>query len=113
MSTTDSFAPARMTLSRGVTSLLAVILESTAIIGVSVVAGALYTYVAHGTAGEISHYVVAGILVAWGFALPFVVRDEYRIEAIVEGRRDLKRLFMVWTGTFLLSHHYFSYNKCL
>lgn len=101
MSAVDSFASQRLTFSRVTFSVFAVAAEAIAILAASVLTGLFYTYVAYGTAGEITHYLGAGILLGGGFALPFLLREDYRVEAIVEGRRQLRRLSLYWTCSFL------------
>lgn len=102
MSTTESFAPTRLTLSRSVTSFLVVALESIAIVSASLLAGTLYSYAVYDHPGDIVTFLGAGVLVAWGFALPFVMRDEYRIEALLEGQRSIRRMLTIWVGTILM-----------
>lgn len=102
MSTTESFAPARLTLSRSASSIIVVAIESIAIIAASLLAGTFYSYTVYGSPGDVAIYIGAGILVAWGFALPFVMRDEYRVEAMLEGQRSMRRMLTVWVGTILM-----------
>lgn len=101
MSTVETFARSRFAVSRPAFSLMVILLESLVIVTTSVVCGFGYSQLVHGVPGEIVHYLGAGILVSWGFAIPFLIREDYRIEAILEGKRHVRRLLTMWTYTFL------------
>jgi Undecaprenyl-phosphate glucose phosphotransferase len=101
MSTVDTFARSRFAMSRSAFSLLVVFVETIVIVSASVLCGTFYSTMAHGITGEFVHYVGAGLLVSWGFAIPSMIRDDYRIEAILEGKRHVARLLTIWTYTFL------------
>lgn len=91
MSAVDSFASQRLTFSRVTFSVFAVAAEAIAILAASVLTG-LFTRMSPtellGKLPTIWGWHFAG----GGFALPFLLREDYRVEAIVEGRRQLRRL---------------------
>lgn len=101
MSAAEIYPRPRVTLSRLTFSIFAVLAESLTIVSVSILAGASYSSMRYGTTGELVHYVMVGCLAAWSFALPSIIREDYRAEAILEGRRNTKRLLMIWTSAFL------------
>lgn len=101
MSTVDTFVRPRFSVSRPAFSLMVILFESLVIITTSTICGVAYSHLAHGVPGEILQFVGAGVLVSWGFAIPFLIRDDYRIEAILEGKRHVRRLLSMWTYTFL------------
>lgn len=101
MSAAETYPRSRVTLSRLTFSLFAILAESFAIVTVSVLAGAAYSSMRYGSTGEVVHYLMVGCLAAWAFALPSVLREDYRAEAILEGRRNAKRLLTIWTCAFL------------
>jgi Undecaprenyl-phosphate glucose phosphotransferase len=101
MSTAETYSRPRMKLSRMAFSVGAVLAEFSAIVLVSMLAGAAYTSMRYGSMGDLDQFVMVGCLAAWIFALPSVLRDDYRTEAILEGRRGARRILTIWTAAFL------------
>ncbi|MDO9383487.1 MAG: exopolysaccharide biosynthesis polyprenyl glycosylphosphotransferase [Hyphomicrobiaceae bacterium] len=102
MSAVEILPRPRLTLSPMAVSFVAVLVEGATIVIMAVLAGATYTSLKYGTHGELANFLMVGCLTAWLFALPFVFREDYRTEAILEGRRNLSRLFIMWTCAFLV-----------
>ncbi len=79
----------------------AFILEMAVIILVSLVTGVAYHLAFHGTPGSLEHYGSIGALAGLTYGLAFLVRDEYSVESLLEGRRTKSRLFVIWSFVFI------------
>lgn len=77
------------------------LLESLAVVGLSVATGAGYHLAAYGTAGDIESYVQFGVIAALAYTLPFVFRDEYAIHDYMESSRSPRRITWTWTFAFV------------
>ena len=78
----------------------AFLLELATIVLVAVATGIGYHLAAYGEDGVIENYAAVGSLAGLGYGLCFLVRDEYGIENLLEGRRSNGRLFLVWNLAF-------------
>jgi Undecaprenyl-phosphate glucose phosphotransferase len=76
-------------------------LELAVIVLVAIATGAGYHLAAYADAGAIETYAAVGILAGLGYGLAFLLRDEYGIETLLEGRRTNARLFLVWNMAFV------------
>ena len=92
---------ARPVLGRLGFSFAVFIMEVVAIVTVAVASGGACYITAYGDAGIIKSYVVLGGLAALAYSLPLLIREEYRIEAYLEGHRDFGRTFIVWNAAIL------------
>jgi Undecaprenyl-phosphate glucose phosphotransferase len=101
MSAAETYPRSRLTVSRMAFSIFAVLTEAMTVVAVAVLTGAVYSSLDHGAGGELEHFLMVGCLTAWIFSLPSVLREDYRTEAILEGRRDFKRLLSTWICAFL------------
>lgn len=80
---------------------LAIVFEAMSIVLASVVTGSAYHWVTYGTVGKVETYAAVGLLAATFYILPFLYRDEYRIQDFFDGRRSPNRVFVIWNYAFL------------
>ncbi len=80
---------------------LAILLEVSVIVMVAVVTGVAYHYAVYGKLGVLENYVSVGALVAVTYIVPFLFRDEYRVQSIIGKKRTVASAFMVWNYAFL------------
>jgi Undecaprenyl-phosphate glucose phosphotransferase len=80
---------------------IAFLIEFASIAVLAIATGIAYHLVVYGEAGVIANFAAVGILAGLGYALAFLVRDEYGIESLLEGRRDPGRIFLVWNLVFV------------
>ena len=80
---------------------LALCAEALTIVGLSVLTGTVYHEWAYGNSGSLEDFIAVGSSTAVLFALPFLFRDEYRIQDFLDGHRSVGRQFLVWNYTFL------------
>ncbi len=80
---------------------LAVLLEVSVIVAMAVITGALYHLVVYGNAGVLENYGSVGALAALIYTIPFLFRDEYRVQSIVGKKRTVASAFMVWNYAIL------------
>lgn len=74
--------------------------ELLAIVGLSVLTGAIYHYHAYGDVGMIDLYARLGFLAALLYTLPFLFRNEYQFNDYLEARKSLGRVTWIWGFTF-------------
>ena len=77
------------------------LIELSAIGLVAILTGLAYHLGVYGVVGSIENYAAVGLLAGLGYALAFLVRDEYGIESLLEGRRNSGRIFLVWNLAFV------------
>ena len=82
-------------------TVFAVATEALVTVAVAAATGIAYHLAVYDVVGDVSSYVEVGCLAALFYMLPFLFRDEYRLHAYAEGRRNSGRLFAVWNYTFL------------
>lgn len=103
----DSFASldeARVTHARlGRTSfaVAAFAVEVAVILAVAILAGTIYHLAVYGDIGPLQSYFAVGGIAALAYTLPFVFREEYSVQAYLEGHRDFNRTFFIWNTAFL------------
>ena len=97
----ESGADSRFALSSTAFASLAFLYELAAIIAVSIATGVGYHLVFYDSVGSIENFAVAGSLAGLAFTLTFLIRNEYSIEYVIEGRRSIPRLFAVWSLAFV------------
>ncbi len=67
----------------------------------AIVTGIAYHAVVYGASGPLGHYADIGGLAGGIYARTFLIRDEYSVESLLEGRRGNSRLFLVWNVSFV------------
>lgn len=96
----EQFARQRWQLGRVGFAGIALGVESLAVIGLSVLTGALYHLYAYGGVGMIDLYARLGFLAAFVYTLPFLFRNEYQFQDYLEARKSLGRIIWIWGVTF-------------
>ena len=67
----------------------------------AVVTGIAYHYAVYSDPGSIGQFANIGGLAGLSYALSFLIRDEYSVESLIEGRRSNSRLFLFWSFAFV------------
>jgi len=83
-------------------TLLSLLVEVVGIIAMACLSGTLYYIVIYGEAGDTSTFLNLGILTAGIFAIPNLIRGEYKITAFLEFEPHLHRAFFAWNVTFVV-----------
>jgi Undecaprenyl-phosphate glucose phosphotransferase len=91
----------RLVLGSAAFTITAFLLDVLAIFGLGLITGIAYHIYAYGAVGDLSNYAEVGGVAALCYTLPFLFRDEYRIQDYLEGRRHPGRTFVVWNYAFL------------
>lgn len=81
--------------------IIALVFEVMSIFLASLATGSAYHGVVYGGAGRIETYAAVGLLAATFYILPFLYRDEYRVQDFFDGRRSPDRVFLIWNYAFL------------
>ena len=103
----DSFASSdetkssRAVLGRSAFAIAAFGFEVAIILIVAIAVGTGYHLTAYGEAGLFNTYLAIGGIAALAYTLPFVFREEYSVQAYLDGHRDFERTFIVWNAAFL------------
>ena len=79
----------------------AFVFELSVIVALAVVTGLAYHFTVYGASGSIGQYADIGGLAGLAYALSFLIRDEYGVESLIEGRRSNSRLFFFWNFAFV------------
>lgn len=79
----------------------AVAIDVLVIFGLAMLTGVAYHAYVYASAGALDNYAMVGGVAALCYTLPFLFRDEYRIQDYLEGRRSVGRTFLVWNYAFL------------
>ena len=82
-------------------ALAAFAFEVAVILIVAITVGTGYHLTAYGEAGLFNTYIAIGGIAALAYTLPFVFREEYSVQAYLDGHRDFERTFIVWNAAFL------------
>jgi Undecaprenyl-phosphate glucose phosphotransferase len=88
-------------LGRGGFAIAAFAFEVAVIISIAIAVGAGYHLFAYGDTGPFNSYVAIGGIAGLAYTLPFVFREEYSVQAYLDGHRDFERTFIVWNTAFL------------
>ncbi len=91
----------RFAIGSGGFAVLALLLEMAVVILASVATGAAYHVMFYASAGLLETYAIVGVLTAFCYVLPFLMRDEYRAQDFLDGRRSPDRVFVIWNYAFL------------
>jgi Undecaprenyl-phosphate glucose phosphotransferase len=75
--------------------------EMATIVALAVAVGTAYHLIGHASFGATGDFALIGSLVGVLYTLPFLFRDEYRIDAVLSGQRSPWRAFVVWSYAFL------------
>jgi Undecaprenyl-phosphate glucose phosphotransferase len=79
----------------------AFLIELVCIVLVAIATGLAYHYAVYGVPGSVENYAEVGSLAGLGYGLAFLIRDDYGVESVLEGRRNSGRLFLVWNLAFI------------
>ena len=79
-----------------------VLVEVIGIIAMSWLSGTLYHLIVYGESGDTSTFLNLGVLTAGIFAIPNLIRGEYKIAAFLEFEPHLRRAFFAWNVTFIV-----------
>ena len=78
----------------------AFLFEVLTIVAVAIATGIGYHMAVYGTPGLIENYATVGSLAGLSYGMTFLLRDEYGVDNLLEGRRTNGRLFLVWNMAF-------------
>lgn len=92
---------AKLTIGRTGLGVVALVSEVAVILLASVLSGAGYHLLAYGAAGTLSNFIAVGGFAALAFTLPFLMAHDGGIQDLLEGRRSVDRIFLVWNYAFL------------
>lgn len=90
----------RFAMSRTLFAVAASLIETMAIFALSLVTGAIWHLAVYGESGSLEVFAAIGSLAALSYSLPLLLRGEFDLEHIVEGRRKLGRSILAWLGAF-------------
>ncbi|MBA2127412.1 polyprenyl glycosylphosphotransferase [Hyphomicrobium methylovorum] len=76
-------------------------IEILCIIAAAVATGSAYHVLVYGSLGSIGSFAAIGALIAMGFGLASLIREEYGVESLLDGRRTAGRLFINWNIVFV------------
>ncbi len=96
-----SGAAGRMSLSGASFAAAAFIFEMVGLVTVGVASGICYHLAIYGHVGVFEDYSKVAGLTAITYCLAFLIRDEYAIDSILEGRRSNSRIFLTWSLAFV------------
>lgn len=77
------------------------VIEAAMIVAIALATGIGYHLAAYGDAGEITNFAAVGVSTSLLFTLPVLLRDDYKFQDFLEGKRAPARAFMLWNYTFL------------
>ncbi len=80
---------------------LATLLEPSFVVAASVLAGMGYHLAIYRDVGSVEIYAGVGLLTGTLYLLPFLFREEYRVQDFLDGRRSPARVFMCWNYAFI------------
>jgi Undecaprenyl-phosphate glucose phosphotransferase len=90
-----------VTFARHTVSVVSVLADTLAILGVSILMGSLYHVVVYGDTGRIASFLGVGATAAGLFVLPGIFRGEYELAHYLSFRPHLRRVFNYWNITFV------------
>ena len=90
----------RFALSSTAFAASAFLFEVLTVVAVAIVTGVGYHMVVYADPGRIENYAAVGSLAGLTYGLLFLVRDEYGVDNLLEGRRTNGRLFLFWNLMF-------------
>jgi Undecaprenyl-phosphate glucose phosphotransferase len=90
-----------VTFARHTVSVVSVVADALAILGVSILMGSFYHLVVYGDFGPIRNFLGVGATAAGLFVLPGLFRGEYELAHYLSFRPHLRRVFNYWNITFV------------
>src|SRR3954463_7387364 len=90
-----------VTFARHTVSVLSVVADALAILGVSILMGSLYHLTIYGDLGPTRNFLGVGATTAGLFILPGLFRGEYELAHYLAFRPHLRRVFNYWNVTFV------------
>ena len=75
-------------------------LEFVCVTAVAVATGVAYHEIVYGNTGDVESFASVGALAALVFGFTFLLRDEYGVDFLLEGRRSNGRILLVWNCAF-------------
>lgn len=96
-----SLATSKFTFSSTAFAAASFLIEAATILATAVLTGIVYHTLVYGQFGLIEQYAGVGGLTGLVYALTFLVRDEYSVVSLIEGRRDNMRVLLVWSLAFV------------
>jgi Undecaprenyl-phosphate glucose phosphotransferase len=90
-----------VTFARHTVSVLSVLADALAILGVSILMGSLYHLTFYGDLGPTRNFLGVGATAAGVFILPGLFRGEYELAHYLSFRPHLRRVFNYWNITFV------------
>ncbi len=101
VSAQDVKAGSRFALTSAAFAAAAFSIELMAIVAVAILTGLGYHYAVYDAPGSLENYAAVGSLAGLTYGVSFLIRDEYGVENLLEGRRGNGRLFLVWNLAFV------------
>ena len=96
----DLAGRSRFALSKTAFAASAFAYEVAIVIAVAMLTGVGYHLAVYNDPGRIENYAAVGSLAGLAYGLSFLIRDEYGVDNLLEGRRTNGRLFLVWNLAF-------------
>src|SRR6478736_3430673 len=90
-----------VTFARHTVSVVSVLADALAILGISILMGTLYHLVMYGDVGPTRSFLGVGATAAGLFVLPGIFRGEYELGHYLSFRPHLRRVFNYWNITFV------------
>jgi len=90
-----------VTFARHTVSVVSVLADALAILGISILMGTLYHLVIYGDVGPLRSFLGVGATAAGLFVLPGIFRGEYELGHYLSFRPHLRRVFNYWNMTFV------------
>ncbi len=75
--------------------------EAITVVTVAFLTGCAYHLEVYGAIGELWNYAAVGMAMSLFFTLPVLLRDDYKFQDFLEGKRAPARTFMLWNYAFL------------
>lgn len=91
----------RFALAQSSLGAAAFLIELVSVVLIAIATGMSYHWVVYGEEGFVETYAAVGSLAGLGYSLAFLIRDEYAIDVLLEGRRSPGRVFLTWSLVFI------------
>lgn len=89
-------------ISQPTTLALTVIAEIGLILAIAILSGIGYHLAAYGEIGQVRTFAAVGTLAALLYVMPFWSRDDQKVDAFLDGRRNFGRVLLRWHAALLL-----------
>ena len=90
-----------ITLTRSTVSLVAIMVDATAIVAIAALMGTVYHLAAYGDAGPTGDFLKVGGVATLIFVLPSAIHGSYTLPNYLSFRPHVRRVFTLWNVTFL------------